>query len=552
MSRPTTTRRGLGTPALVVVLIVALVSASLVRSYTMARRADTGATVAAGKLDSFALGLLLGGLRGPLVMTLWASTERQKTSRDLRDFETKVELIRLLQPEYDSVHLYQIWNKAYNASATVANLPSKYEAVLEAVRYAQEVDADRPDNVNITTAIGETIFQKLGKVTVPAYLKVRAQAETRAEAERLKVTFPEAKLDEVEAAARAAGLPATRLYPQPSTTDTLAAVVPAEVGRRMRPALEAGDVTFAKAAVRGDELRMPVLLDEAGDLLPEADLPDAALERLREFGPFPQGVPASAVAWAYFSDGLRLQEELQQRHRQLSPRVLSRNPAFAMQQWAEQLFYDGRLFELEGLGVPLPGQVQEYGLATANLPATPVEPRPLLADAVWAYSEASTIYAQALVEFDRHLERFPSDLRRYEQRIAFCRAMEQFMRADAAYLLLVQTEGEGDEAERGRLAAVAAEGYAQASVGFSKVVARHFTTPDLLAQVGLIVEGIPADQLPTAEAVRAATLSVTTARQSAPGTYEYEIEASEFGVFIARSNDRLAQLAEADLLDDAR
>jgi hypothetical protein len=47
-------------------------------------------------MDSYALGLLLGGLRGPLVMFLWSTSEAQKSAHDLEDFDTKVEWIRLL------------------------------------------------------------------------------------------------------------------------------------------------------------------------------------------------------------------------------------------------------------------------------------------------------------------------------------------------------------------------------------------------------------------------------------------------------------------------
>jgi energy-coupling factor transporter ATP-binding protein EcfA2 len=65
--------------------------------------------------------VVLGGLRGPLVMILWTSSEGQKAERELEDFDTKVEWIRLLQPEFDSVHIFQVWNKAYNISVQMAS-----------------------------------------------------------------------------------------------------------------------------------------------------------------------------------------------------------------------------------------------------------------------------------------------------------------------------------------------------------------------------------------------------------------------------------------------
>ena len=49
-------------------------------------------------------------------MILWTSSESQKNEKDLEGFDTKVEWIRLLQPEFDTVHVFQVWNKAYNIS----------------------------------------------------------------------------------------------------------------------------------------------------------------------------------------------------------------------------------------------------------------------------------------------------------------------------------------------------------------------------------------------------------------------------------------------------
>ena len=66
-------------------------------------------------------GRVTANLRGPLVMILWPSAEEQKTEKDLEDFDTKIELIRLLQAEFDTVHLFQIWSKAYNVSAQLAS-----------------------------------------------------------------------------------------------------------------------------------------------------------------------------------------------------------------------------------------------------------------------------------------------------------------------------------------------------------------------------------------------------------------------------------------------
>src|SRR6476620_2574978 len=113
-----------------------------------------GSQTELSNMNSFALALLLGGLRGPLVMILWTSSEAQKSEKNLEDFDTKVEWIRMLQPEFDTVHIFQIWNKAYNSSVQMASNANKYITILDAIEYAKDVDRERPNNINILYQIG--------------------------------------------------------------------------------------------------------------------------------------------------------------------------------------------------------------------------------------------------------------------------------------------------------------------------------------------------------------------------------------------------------------
>ena len=66
---------------------------------------SNGSSLAA--MNSYALALLLGGLRGPLVMWLWTKSESQKSENDLEDVDSMMEWIRLLQPEFDTVHIFR-------------------------------------------------------------------------------------------------------------------------------------------------------------------------------------------------------------------------------------------------------------------------------------------------------------------------------------------------------------------------------------------------------------------------------------------------------------
>src|SRR6266550_1207861 len=147
---------------IVVLLVIALVATGFTRQLASSHRktqrtfggeeTSTGTSAQLSRMNSFALALLLGGLRGPLVMILWTSSETQKTEKSLEDFDTKVEWIRLLQPEFDSVHIFQMWNKAYNISVQMASLANKYSAILDALDYADRTDQQRPNNINIYLA----------------------------------------------------------------------------------------------------------------------------------------------------------------------------------------------------------------------------------------------------------------------------------------------------------------------------------------------------------------------------------------------------------------
>src|SRR5437763_3654913 len=170
--------------ATVLVLIIAIVGSGATRRWAEAVRGEPiVAASSSGRslsgMNSYALALLLGGLRGPLVMFLWSSSETQKTENNLEDFDSKVEWIRLLQPEFDTVHIFQIWNKAYNISVKMTNLANKYATILDALDYAQRTDAEKPNDINIVSAIGAQIyFDKLGNSSEKYYYRKRVRAET--------------------------------------------------------------------------------------------------------------------------------------------------------------------------------------------------------------------------------------------------------------------------------------------------------------------------------------------------------------------------------------
>src|SRR4051812_6887044 len=174
---------GKGRVATVIVLIAALIGSGLTRNLAdYVRGAPVVAASGSGRslsgMNSYALALLLGGLRGPLVMFLWSSSESQKTENNLEDFDSKVEWIRLLQPEFDTVHIFQIWNKAYNISVKMTNMANKYATILDALDYAENVDREKPNDINIVYAIGGIYFDKFGNSAEKMYYRVRVRNES--------------------------------------------------------------------------------------------------------------------------------------------------------------------------------------------------------------------------------------------------------------------------------------------------------------------------------------------------------------------------------------
>jgi hypothetical protein len=172
----------------VVLLVAALVAAGVRRHVATAyqeRNSPTGRRTIASNaslagMDSYALALLLGGLRGPLVMILWANSEAQKADRNLEGVDTQIEWIRRLQPEFDTVHVFQVWNKAYNLSVQMVGLANKYTTILDALDYAHNVDAERPDNLNILREIARVYADKLGAANPEKYYyRDRVRRETR-------------------------------------------------------------------------------------------------------------------------------------------------------------------------------------------------------------------------------------------------------------------------------------------------------------------------------------------------------------------------------------
>ena len=444
-------------------------------------------------LNSFALGLLLGGLRGPLVMALWTSSENQKTEKNLDDFDTKVELIRLLQPEFDTVHLFQIWNKAYNISVQMSNAANKYTTILDALDYAFSVDAERPDDINIIASIGGLYFDKFGTSNERFYYSPRIYDESRKDEAYCRVEFDGDRVADVMRAARLAGAPNYALIARDAggEGDRKFLTLRQSVCDDMQKRLPAGVATFkpqemhtiARHDAAGRRLEQDSVLDENGHVLEQYLTPrpglqatgDAAdgsqLPYVKRFEPYPYGVSPFAFAFNYYKKCQWLQDNRGAHHAQMADRVLSSRPALSLEKWSEEAWYNALRGEIELSGQTPPnddGKLQP--LTQDRLIAAPLPQSPLLQQTIASFDRATAISAAAADEYEIHLKTYPADELTYRSHIRDVQARHELVAGDAAYLKAMYASGD----DRSKLVADARAHYSKAATLYGRLFLQFF------------------------------------------------------------------------------
>jgi len=431
-----------------IAMLVALTAAGSLRALTDVARdrvapdrltRERPATAELARLDSAALGLLLGGLRGPLVMALWTDAEAQRgqglAGEDLLGgLDTKIELIRLLQPQFDSVHLQQIHNKAYNISAELVDPAAKYAAILDAIDYGRRVLADRPDNIDIETQLGQVYARKLGSAAERVYAEPRVRDETDAARPRARLTFDAARVDAItDAAARAGVSPRELVIRSADRPDRRSVIVDGEVADAIAddpgaPAVTAEPLTGVRRSGVGQLDRLEPMLDEAGRFLPELTRPTrdvpaeqearvldgSRIQFLDAFEPFPEGVGPHALAYEHFRRAYVLGEHAGQRHVQASAETIQANPGRALRDWALAAYELGRQLEAEALGREAPPrsvvglEQAQLELRSADLPLdAPVPFEALLRRAINYYERAREVGLAGEAWLSAHIEEHP-------------------------------------------------------------------------------------------------------------------------------------------------
>jgi hypothetical protein len=511
--------RGRGRVAIGFTLVIALIASAVLQqvafSYRTAainrnRPEGTAAPSRIANLDSFSLALLLGGLRGPLVMFLWTNSESQKSDKDLESFDTQVELIRLLQPEFDTVHLFQIWNKAYNVSVQMASLSNKYATILDAVEYAQRTLKTNPNDINILSATAGLFTDKLGNSTEKDYYRRRVRSETLP---LYRVTFPSAKVDAFKKAVADAGMDEgrVRLTTDAATGATTAIMEKLGGDRVLATFKDAGGVNVTavpRQSLRpetrsGRRTEMDTMLDANGRILPQFLQPTrqvptgqegndgSELQYLAQFQKddaqhqgcvgFPYGISPLALGYNYAKRAQILQRTSKQKHLQLADQVIDNQPGLALKAWSDEEWDRGRRLEQRGLAAMsnvTDTTPRELRTAAASPDAMVVD-RFSIDEAIFSYLRATQAAEASLPELARHIDLFPSKLQNYYSQNDTLKADLHLTRADARYLQAIIAPT--PEARKALLEQAKAD-YNEAAKWFAIIILKYYVDePDATA-----------------------------------------------------------------------
>lgn len=513
-SRPTRANDRGGRWAVVIVAVMALLCCGLCGNWAFDWKLEHGGPRPAaaergalGGMNSYSLALMLGGLRGPLVMILWSKVESQKIDRDLEDVDTMIEWIRLLQPEFDTVHIFQIWNKAYNISALMVSTASKYTTILDAVDYARRVDAEKPGDMNILDQLARVFGEKLGGLNVQerGFYRQQFAEDSLTDANRHKA-YPED-----DATYRRMGLKFFDSKNRPLLTDD----------NMIDPRLLVQRYPQAAPGVEGND--------------------GAELQYLVPYQPFPLGIPAVGMGYNYAKRAQVAMTVGGQKPLQLSDTVIDTYPAILLKQWSEfeqdrAIGYEGRAFGIGGNN-PIPGPVA----AQASAPKANVANRKALDDAIYCFDLSTRLSEASLAEYRRHLSnpQYVNPFMSYVSTMVELEAQRALTAADTDYARSFLPG-----ADRGKLFEQAKTLYREALTRYERIVLTYYVETDirskLLQNGALDVDKLSGDQLDHLfSAYMAAIQRIPVAAR------EFEDQRAEYGNLLGRAAIRIQQLQVA-------
>jgi hypothetical protein len=458
-------------------------------------------------MNSYSLALMLGGLRGPLVMVLWSKVENQKIDRDLEDVDTMIEWIRLLQPEFDTVHIFQIWNKAYNISALMASTASKYTTILDAIDYARRVDSDRPGDLNILDQIARVYGEKLGGPSVGERVFYRRQfrEDTMTDANRAKA-YPEDN-----ATYRRMGL---KFF-----------------GSKNGPILD--DINNIDPRLLTPRIARRAQVPE------DVEWNDGSeLQYLKAYQPFPYGVSALAMGYNYAKRAQVTMTTTGQKPLQLSDTVLDSYPGLLLKQWAEQEQDRAVSFEARAFGQE--AHQKSFPAAAADSPpdAKPVSSA-LQAGAIYSYGLSARVCGDALKEYQRHLAntQYVNPSMSYASHLAELKALQALATGDHAYAASFESG-----ANRLQLLNEAAVAYRQALSAYERIVLTFHVEAAIIPKV-FPNQRVELDKLSDTTMDQLYVRLLAEVQNLPLPAREYEDDREEYARYINRSAVRLQQLA---------
>lgn len=522
---PEPPERSRGRMLVVLVLVIAIAATAATRWFAQNQRdrathADQHLAASGrsslGELPSYATALLLGGLRGPLVMALWMNSETNKSEHNLQDVDTEIEWIRLLQPEFDTVHLFQVWNKAYNLSVQMSTLADKYTTILDAIEYAKSVDREKPDDINIISVLGQVYSDKLGNSQEKAYYESRVRHETMAPQPLVRVTLPASRADDFRAAARIAEKnediaedAADRLaVDEPHGTATV--VVTKNIADRLRKTFNGDGVKYEDEKRSAEAPRTPgwrrvrldPMLDEAGNVLPELIHPrfprptgtdplnwydGSDMQFLPQYQPYPYGISALAIGYNYYKRAQLLQSLDGQRHIQSGDSVVDSRPGLGLEVWGRSEWERGRRAEIQAFGrVPPSDRPALENVVAAAALASPVADTEALEKSLYSYQLTAKLMHDGRAEFQRHVSdpNYASNSGVYASHIDDTIGIEAISQADFAYLRASAPAGSPYHVDdQAKLRDDARAGYMKAVQQFSLIVLKYYMDDSIARRI---------------------------------------------------------------------
>jgi hypothetical protein len=274
------------------------------------------------------------------------------------------------------------------------------------------------------------------------------------------------------------------------------------------------------------------------NLAPKAEWNDGSeLQYLRQYQPFPYGLDALALGYAYSKRAEVTMNVTGQKPLQLSEMVLDAYPGLLLKQWAEREQERADAAEVKAFACKTPPD-DRVAAAAATPPSAKVADPDALAAIVYGYALSSRLCGDSIREYQRHLSipRYDNPYMSYTSHLADLRALQALTAGDEAY---ARTFLPG--ADLSRLSAHALEMYRKALSNYERIVLTFNVEAALIPRV-FLNPTVKLNQL-SDDQLDAAYKRLQAAVKGSPDlANEYADQRAEYASAIDRCVIRLTQL----------